>query len=91
MVTTRDGSGTLAQPIDHARSLPYMATTSLMSVGNAAESPEPILRPSPATGYHADILDVYDPDLGYDTENFLYQPPPQKRRATSRATPFGGL
>jgi hypothetical protein len=72
MVTTRDGSGTLAQPIDHARSWPNMAMTSLMSVGNTADSPEPILRPSPASGYHAEILDAYDPDLAYDTENFLY-------------------
>jgi hypothetical protein len=41
-----------------------MATTPLTSVGNSADSPEPILRPSPATGPEADMLDVEDPDLG---------------------------
>jgi hypothetical protein len=66
-----------------------MATTSFTPVGNTADSPEPILRPSPATGYHAEILDVYYPDLGYDTENSLYQPPPRKRRSTSRAGLLG--
>jgi hypothetical protein len=29
-----------------------MAMASLTLVGNAADAPEPILRPSPATGYH---------------------------------------
>jgi len=30
-------------------------------VGNSADSPEPLLRPSPAIGHDAEILDVYDP------------------------------
>jgi hypothetical protein len=34
---------------------------SLTSVGNGAGSPEPLLRSSPASGHHANILDVYDP------------------------------
>jgi hypothetical protein len=44
-----------------------------MLVGNAADSPEPLLRLSPATGHAADILDVYDPDLGDDAAKFPYQ------------------
>jgi hypothetical protein len=47
-----------------------MATTSLTSVGSEADSPAPLLRPSPATGHDAEKLEVYDPDLGYDAENF---------------------
>jgi hypothetical protein len=47
-----------------------MATTSFTPAGNCADSPEPIRRPSPATGHAADILDVNDPDLGYDAETF---------------------
>jgi hypothetical protein len=31
-------------------------------------SPAPLLRPSPATGHAPDILDVDDPDLGYDAD-----------------------
>ena len=38
-----------------------MAMTSLTLVGNSADSPEPILRPSPATGYHEVVRAVYDP------------------------------
>jgi hypothetical protein len=33
-------------------------TTPLTSAGNAADAPEPILNPSPATGYDADMLEV---------------------------------
>jgi hypothetical protein len=44
-----------------------------MLVGHAADSPEPLLRPSPATGHAAEILDVYDPDVGYDAAKFPYQ------------------
>jgi len=32
--------------------------TSLTSVGSSADSPEPFLRPSPATGHDAEMLDV---------------------------------
>jgi hypothetical protein len=45
--------------------LPNRVKTSFMSVGNSADSPEPIHRPLPATGHDAEMLDVYDPDLGY--------------------------
>jgi hypothetical protein len=37
---------------------PNMARTSLTSVGSEADSPVPLLRPSPATGHAAEILDV---------------------------------
>jgi hypothetical protein len=49
--------------------------TSLTSVGSLADSPAPPLRPSPATGHAAEILDGYDPYLGYNAEKFPYQPP----------------
>jgi hypothetical protein len=35
-----------------------MAKASFTPVGNSADSPEPLLRPSPATGHAAEILDV---------------------------------
>jgi hypothetical protein len=35
-----------------------MATTPFTLVGNSADSPAPPLRPSPATGHAAEILDV---------------------------------
>jgi len=38
-----------------------MAMTSLTLAGHGADSPAPLLRPSPATGHEADMLDVYDP------------------------------
>jgi hypothetical protein len=50
-----------------------MATTSFTLVGNAAGSPAPLLGPSPATGYAAEMLDVEDPDLGYYAAKFPYQ------------------
>ena len=50
-----------------------MAMTSCTPVGNCPDSPEPILRRSPATGHDAEILDVDDPDLGYDAEPYPYQ------------------
>jgi hypothetical protein len=34
-----------------------MATTSFTPVGNSADSPEPILSPSSATGHDAEILE----------------------------------
>lgn len=39
---------------------PYanMATTSFTLVGNSADSPEPVLRPSPATGHDTEMLEV---------------------------------
>jgi hypothetical protein len=49
-------------------------TTSLTSVGNSAGSPEPIVRPSLATGHDAEILDLYDPHVGYDADTCPYQP-----------------
>jgi hypothetical protein len=52
-----------------------VATASLMLVRNSADSPAPLLRPSPANGHDAEILDVSDPDLGYDAETCPYQQP----------------
>jgi hypothetical protein len=49
-------------------------TTSLTSVRNSAGSPEPIVRPSLASGHDADILSLYDPHLGYDADISPYQP-----------------
>jgi hypothetical protein len=40
---------------------------------NSTDSPAPLLRLSSVTGRNADILEVQDPDLGYDAETFLYQ------------------
>ena len=64
--------GTLAPP---PRKAVYsnMAMTSFTSVGNSADSPEPPLRPLPATGHVAEILDICDLDLGYDAAKFPYQ------------------
>jgi predicted dehydrogenase len=62
-----------------------MATASFTSVGNCPDSPQPILRPSPATGHDADMLDVEDPYLGYDAETWPYQQPQRTMRSTSRA------
>jgi hypothetical protein len=62
---------------------------SLTRVGHAADSPESLLRPSPATGHAAEILDVYDPYLGYDAAKFPYQPSPWKMRSTSHAGLLG--
>jgi hypothetical protein len=47
-----------------------MAITSFTLVGHSADSPEPLLRPSLATGHEAEILDVEDQYLGYDAETF---------------------
>jgi hypothetical protein len=52
-----------------------MATTLLTSVGSDAGSPEPLRRLLPAPGHEAEILDVDDPDLGYDAENFRRSSP----------------
>jgi hypothetical protein len=58
-----------------------MATISYTLVGNSADSPEPLLRLSPATGHAADILDVSDPDVGDDAAKFPYQSPQQQMRS----------
>jgi hypothetical protein len=42
-------------------------------MGCDADSPAPLLRPSPATDHDAEKLDVEDPDLDYDAENFPYR------------------
>jgi hypothetical protein len=63
-----------------------MARPFFIPVGNSTDSPEPILRPSPTTGHNSEILDVYNPDVGYDAEQFPYQPPQRTMRSTSRAT-----
>jgi hypothetical protein len=52
-----------------------MDTTSLTSVGSEADSPAPLLRPSPATDHDAEELAVSDPDFGYYAETFPYKPP----------------
>jgi hypothetical protein len=67
-----------------------MAMTFLTLVGNSADSPEHILRLSPATDHNAEILDVYDPYLGYDAETFPYHEPQRKMRSTSRIWPLEG-
>ena len=46
-------------------------TTSLTPVGKCADAPEPLLRPSPAAGHAANILNAEDPSMGYDTETVL--------------------
>jgi hypothetical protein len=43
--------------IDH-RDLTNRVTTPFTLVGNSADSSKPLLRPSPATGHEAEILDV---------------------------------
>jgi hypothetical protein len=67
-----------------------MATTPLTPVGNSADSPALILRPSPATSHDTEILDVYEPYVDYDAEQFLYQQLSQTMRYTSRAGLLGG-
>jgi hypothetical protein len=60
-----------------------MATTSFTPVGNCPDSPEPLLRRSRAIGHDAEILDVDDPDLGYDAETDPSQHLQRKMRSTS--------
>jgi hypothetical protein len=50
-----------------------MARTSFTSVGSEADSPEPLLRPAPATDHDAEKLEVEDPGLGYYAEKFPYK------------------
>jgi hypothetical protein len=52
---------------------------------NATDTPAPLLRPSPATDHDAEKLDVEDPDVGYDADNFPYKPPQRGMRPTCRA------
>jgi hypothetical protein len=79
----------MALEIDR-RALTNRVTTSFTLVGNSADSPEPLLRPSPATGHDVDMLEISDPDLGYDAETCPSQPPQQKMRPTCRAGLWGG-
>jgi hypothetical protein len=62
----------MALEIDR-RDLTNRVTTSFTLVGNGADFPEPLRRPSPDTGHEAEILDVYNPYLAYDAETFPYQ------------------
>jgi hypothetical protein len=62
----------MALEID-CRDVTHRVTTSFTLVGNSLDSPEPLLRPSPATGHDAEMPEVEDPDLGYDTEKSPYE------------------
>jgi hypothetical protein len=48
-------------------------STSFTSVGSDTGSPEPVRRPSPATDHAAEILDVDDPYVDYNAEQFSSQ------------------
>src|SRR5262249_21554013 len=61
----------------------HMAKASFTSVGNSADSPAPPLRPSPATGHAAEILDASDPYLGYDADTFPYHCLQRQIRSTA--------
>jgi hypothetical protein len=65
-----------------------MAKTSLTSVGNSADLPARLLKPSPATGHDADTRDVEDPNSGYDVARCPYHEPPRQMRSPSRAGLF---
>jgi hypothetical protein len=73
------------------RDLPNRVKTSLTSVGNSADSLESLLRWSLAMGHAAEILDEYDPYLGYYPEKFPDKLPPWKMRSTSHAGLSGRL
>jgi hypothetical protein len=62
----------------HENEFATSINTSFTMVGNSADSPEPLLRPLPATGLDAEILDVSDPDLGYYAEKFPYKLPQEQ-------------
>jgi hypothetical protein len=47
-------------------------------------------QPLPAPGHEAKMLDVEDPDLGYDAETFPHQQPQRGMRPTCRAGLLGG-
>lgn len=65
----------LTKSDDDPGSVTNMATTSVTWVGNSAVSPEPILRPSPGTGYDAEMLEVSEVYLGDDGETFRISGP----------------
>ena len=67
-----------------------MARTAFTWVGICADSPEPILKPSPTTSHDAEILDTYDPNLGYDAETFPDNQAQRKMKSTSRLGLLGG-
>ncbi len=71
------------------RALRNRVTTSFTHVGDSAGSPESILRPSPATGHDAEILEVSDLYLGYDAKTCPSKQPQRPMRSTSRAGPLG--
>ena len=62
-------------PLGATLSPAHMARTSFTPVGNSADSPQPILRPSPVTGLDPHIFDVEKPYVGYDAETCPYQQP----------------
>jgi hypothetical protein len=80
----------MALEID-CRDLPNRVSTSFTSVGSSADSPELLLRPSPATDHDAEKLEVSDPDLGYYAENFPSKQSQGGMRPTCRAGLFRGL
>jgi hypothetical protein len=55
-----------------------MVTTLYALVGNSADSPDPILRPSAIIGHDAKIRSLSPTYLGYDTQKFL---PPSCKEA----------
>ena len=58
-LNTRGCRGAILRHTDFASSIKTDdAPPSFTSVGNSADSPEPLLRPSPTTGYDAEILEV---------------------------------
>jgi hypothetical protein len=57
---------TMGRPCKDGYDLLYAGTP----VGNGADFPEPLLRPSLATGHGAEMLDVSDPYVGYEAEAF---------------------
>ena len=61
-----------ALEIDH-RALTNRVRTSLTYVGSDTGSPEPVRRPSPATDHTAEILDLDDPYVDYNAEQFSSQ------------------
>jgi hypothetical protein len=44
----------------------------------------------PAMGCNAEMLEVYDPDLGYDAKTFPYKPPQREMKPTFRTGLLGG-
>jgi hypothetical protein len=63
----------------------HMTTTSETLRENSADAPEPIRRRLPAMSHHAEILDVNDPDLGYDAENTPDTQTEREKRVTCSA------